>query len=198
MGQVEPPGPDVIGTEPRPIFSHWGWVATVVVLTAALAAAIITATHHHAEAAARRPERPVAVAPSPEPGPLTLSAKTAILPSAGPLAGEITIFSVRLANGAVQVMLTGHISGGIPHRRYALVGNDCTVNTPDHAWAAGIADARGQASLSGRTWTVSPQDEYWFQLTPWPHRQIPGLHGGLAPDGSLTAFRAGWAPCTPS
>jgi hypothetical protein len=168
-------------------------------LALALAAAITIALHYHAEATAgRHRARLVFVTTTPRPGPLMLSAQTAVLPSAGTLTGEVTVFSARTAPGSARVIVSGRITGGIPHKRYALVGNDCTSNAPDHPWATGVTDARGQASLSGPAWTVSAQDEYWLWLIPWPHRQTPGLHGSLAPGGRLTAFRAGWAPCTPA
>lgn len=201
-GHVEPHRPDVIGTEPQPVHGQRAWVAVVVVLAIALAAAITTAIHYHAEATAE-PHRigPAPVAVPPEPGPLKLSIRTALLPSSGPVTGQVTLFTVRPARGPAQVVLVGRINGGIPHRKYALVGNDCTSNTPDHApghaWAAGIADAHGHADLSGPAWTVSAKDEYWLRLIPSPDRQMPGLHGSLTPGRRLTVFRAGWAPCTP-
>ena len=195
---VEPHGPDLIGTEPRPVPGQRPWVAAVLVLAIALAAAITTAIHYHAQATAERQRiRPATVAIPPGPGPLKLSARTVILPSSGTVTGQVTVFTVRPARGPAQVVLAGHINGGIPHMRYALVGNDCTSNGPDHPWAAGITDAQGHANLSGPAWTVSPKGEYWLWLVPSPHQQMPGLHGSLTPGGSLTAFRAGWAPCTP-
>lgn len=197
-GHVESHQTDLVSAEPRPVPGQRAWAATVVVLAVALAAAITIAIHYHAETAAGRHRvRPVFVTASPRPGPLALSTRTTVLPSAGTLSGEITVFSARSAPASARVILLARITGGVPGTRYALVGNDCTSKAPDHPWAAGVADARGQASLSGPAWTVSPQDQYWLWLVPWPHRQTPGLHGSLAPGGRLTAFRAGWAPCTP-
>ena len=198
-GHVEPHQTDLISAAPRPVSRQRAWAAAAVILAIALAAAITIAIHYHAEAAAGRHHvRRVFVTSSPRPGPLTLSIRTAVLPSAGTLTGEITVFAARSAPGSARIILSGRITGGVPHKRYVLVGNDCTSSAPDHPWAAGVADARGQASLSGPAWTVSTQDEYWLWLTPWPHRQTPGLHGSLTAGGRLTAFRAGWAPCSPA
>ena len=180
------------GGWPRP--PRWPWTAAVVVLTVALAAAITTAIHYRA-AAERHRVRAATAAGSPGPGLLMLSARTVAIPSSGPLTGEITVFSVLPAHGPAQVMLRGQISGGSPHKRYALAGNDCRSNGSAHPWAAGVTNARGYATLSGPAWTVSPKDEYWLWLVPSPRSQIPGLHGSLAPGGSLTAFPAGWSQC---
>jgi hypothetical protein len=198
-GSVEPPRPDVITTEARPVPGRRAWAVAVAVLAIALAAAIIAAVHYHGEAAAERHRaRPATVAAPLSPGPLRLSARTVALPSSGTVTGQVTVLSVRPADRPVQVVFSGQISGGIPHQRYALVGNDCTGNAPDHPWAAGIADARGSASLTGPAWTISPRDEYWLWLIPSPRQLPPGLHGSFTPDGRLTAFRSGSAPCTPA
>jgi hypothetical protein len=193
-GLVEPQPTDVIGAEPRVVPRRWPWATAVVVLAVALAAAITTAIHYRA-AAGRYRVHAATAAGSHGPGPLMLSARTVAIPSSGPLTGEITVFSVRPAHGPAQVMLWGQISGGSPHKRYALVGNDCVSNGSAHPWAAGVTNARGYATLSGPAWTVSPKDEYWLWLVPSPRSQIPGLHGSLTPGGSLTAFPAGWSQC---
>jgi len=198
-GHVEPHQTDLISAGPRPVSRQRAWAAAAAILAIALAAAITIAIHYHAEAAAGRHRvHLVFVTRSPRPSPLTLSSRTAALPSAGTLTGQITVFAARSAPWSARITLSGRITGGVPHQRYVLVGNDCVSSAPDHPWAAGVADARGQASLSGPAWTVSAQDEYWLWLTPWPHRQTPGLHGSLTPGGRLTAFRAGWAPCSPA
>jgi hypothetical protein len=195
---VDPHETDVIEAGREPVARQRMWAAAVVVLAIALTAAVIAAVHFHAVAVAEdHPTHQVSVVVSPGSGHLALSARTSVLPSSGRLTGEVTIFAVQPANGAAQVEFSGRISGGLPHKRYALVGNDCTGTADDHTWSAGVTDARGLATLTGRAWTVSAADEYWLWLTPWPHAMEPGLHGSLTAGGSLTAFRAGQAPCTP-
>lgn len=193
---VAPEPAEVISAEQRTISARVAWGAVIVLLAAALAGMTIAAFHYREAAATlrhqlRRPSAPV----SPGIGQLTLSSRTVALPSSGALAGEVTVSAAQSVRGPTWIVLSAHITGGRPHTRYALTGNDCTSNAADHSWASGVTNGHGSARLSGHTWTIAPRNEYWLWLSPSAQLRAPGLHGGFTPGSRLSAFPAGDAPC---
>ena len=192
---VAPEPGDVVSAEPRAISARVAWAAVIVLLAAALAGAA-TALHYREVAITLRHQlRPTSAPGSPGIGQLTLASRTVELPPSGALTGEVTVSSAQSVRGPKWIALSAHITGGRPHTRYALTGNDCASNAADHSWATGITDQHGSADLSGGTWTVAPKDEYWLWLSPSSQTRVPGLHGGFAPGHALSAFPAGEAPC---
>lgn len=171
------PQPDVIPVRPRAAPSRAAWFA-VVLLTAALAAAITVAVHYRTDAVYR---------------------STTALPTSGTLAGTITVFTAHASSGKAQIVLSARISGGLPHTRYELSGNDCTSNAADHSWASGLTNAHGFATLSGPAWMVSTSHEYFLVLSsPGLNQNRPGpaLHGFFGRAPGLSAISGGFAPCS--
>jgi hypothetical protein len=83
-----------------------------------------------------------------------------------------------------QVLITARVSRGTPGIRYRLVGGDCQLTAPPNiVWAQGTADTNGGAFLSGNTWTLPKDDQYFLTLDPWPpdgspaQRLTPGMEG---------------------
>jgi len=195
---VTPESADVISADPRTISARQAWATAVVLLAAALAGAIIVAIHYRGVAIALRHQlHPVSAPASSGTGQPTLSARTVALPSSGVLTGRVTVFSAQSAHGVTRIELAADITGGRPHTRYVLTGNDCAGNAADRSWAAGVTDAQGSAALSGPAWTVSRDGEYWLWLSPSSQIPAPGLHGSFTPGGTVSAFPAGDAPCAP-
>jgi hypothetical protein len=196
---VKPLEPDdVIAANPRVISGSAALVTAVAVLAAALAGAIIVALHYRAEAAAlrRRPVRSIIVAPTPGTGPLTLASGTAALPSHKSLDGEVTVFSARSSGKHAQILLSGQISGGRPRTRYAVIGFDCEGSSVGYeTWAAGVTNADGRATLSGRSLTVSLSDYYWLYLRLPSQRPGSSLLGSFTAAGKFSASPAGNPAC---
>jgi hypothetical protein len=197
---VKPLEPDdVISADPRAISGVAALVTAVAVLAAVLAGAIIMALHYRAEAAAlrRRPASSITAAPAPGTGPLTLASGTAALPSRKSLDGELTVFTARSSGKHAQIVLSGQISGGRPRTRYAVIGFDCEGSSVGYqTWAAGVTNADGRATLSGRSLTVSLSDYYWLYLR-LPSSQRPGssLLGSFTATGKFSASPAGNPAC---
>ncbi len=191
----------MISADPRAVSSRVAWLTVVVLLAAALMGAILVAVHYRDEAAAvRRQFRSARVPVPPSAVSPVLSSSTAALPSAGPLAGQVTAFVAGSSSGLAQVMVTGRITGGRPHSRYELLGGDCAGDAADRIWAAGITDARGSADLTGHAWTVSVSHEYYLVLgAPGMFQDHPGpaVHGYFGMARGLSAVRNGIAPCAP-
>jgi hypothetical protein len=171
------PQPDVVPVRPRTAPCRAAWVA-VVLLTAALAAVTTVAVHYRADA---------------------VYSSTTALPTAGRLAGTITVFTAHASSGNAQIVLSARISGGLPRTRYELSGNDCTSNAADHTWASGVTNAHGSATLTGPAWMVSTSHEYFLGLSsPRMNQSRPGpaVHGFFGRAPGLSAISGGFAPCS--
>jgi hypothetical protein len=175
--------------------------AVTVLLAAALSGAILIAMHYRGEAASLRRQLPADRAAVPASiGSLALSSSTTTLPAAGPLAGQVTAFAVRSSARLAQIIVTARITGGRPQSSYELYGAGCAGHAADHAWAAGITDARGTADLTGHAWTVSVSQEYYLVLGgPGMYNDRPGpaVHGYFGMARGLSAVHGGIAPCAP-
>ncbi len=193
---MKPEPVDTISVEPRAISSRVAWVLAVALLGVAIAVAV----HYRAEVAAlQRHPRSVAASLPPRTVPLVLSSRTVTLPSYGALNGAVTVVSAKFSGGVEQIALTAHISGGMPHTGYTLIGFDCARSTGYQSWAAGVTDAHGSGNLSGRAWTVSLTDAYWLYLSPPSGGGGPGVHISFTTDGRLSGVvPAGDPACTNS
>jgi hypothetical protein len=199
---VQPTRPaDIIFADPRTFSRRVAWPMTVVLVATALIAAILVAVHYRGEAASVRRQLHSNGTPVPvSTGSLALSSTTVALPAPGPLAGQVTVFAVRSSARQAQIIVTARITGGRPHSRYELFGAGCAGNAAVRTWAAGIADARGSADLTGQAWTVSVSTEYYIVLgAPGMYQDHPGpaVHGYLGIARGLSAVRGGIAPCAP-
>lgn len=203
---MEPRQPaDVISAEPRRVPSRAAWLtAMVVMLAAALAGAIIIAVHYRDQVLVLRRQAHLAQVSPPvgpgraRPAPPTLVSEMSLLPSSGPLTGEVIAFTARSPATLAQVIVTVRISGGRPYSRYELIGGDCAGSAADWAWAAGLADARGSAVLTGQVRTVSLQDEYSLILGGaglQQNRPGPAVHGYFGIARGLSAVRDSFPPC---
>lgn len=194
---MKPPPDDVISAGPRAISGPAVWVITAAVLAAALAGAITAAVHYRGEAAALqgRPVRQVTAAPPAKTGPLTLRSGTVPLPPDQALSGELTVFSARATGRLAQMMLSAQISGR-PHTRYELIGFDCAGGPAGYqTWAAGVTNAAGRGTLSGRALTVSLSHDYWLYFR-WPSQRAgSGLLGRFTVAGKFSASPAGNPAC---
>lgn len=183
---------EVISAEPPRIPARVLRLIGATVAAAALVAALVAAIHDHGGAAAHRRGPPPATTALPQ-----VSSIRYALPPDGPVTGEVTVFSVRSARGAQEIVLAAQLAGGRPHTRYQLVGIDCSASAEtDRTWASGTSDATGAADLTGPGQRVTRGDFYALGLSPSPQQQAPGLHGYLAVSG-LYAFPRGNAPCSP-
>ncbi len=170
----------------------------VALLAAALAGAITVAVHYRAEAAALRRQLRSAPLHPRSAVPPRLSSMSAALPSYGALHAEVTVFSARPVGELTQIVLSAHISGGLPNTSYALTGFDCAGSSGYETWAAGVTGADGTANLIGHAWTVSLRDEYWLYLSPSSFQGVAGrgLHGSFTTAGRFSAAPAGYTPCS--
>jgi hypothetical protein len=165
-------------------------------LALALAGAVLAAVHYRSQAAALRS----AAHAHRSAGPVTLFATTAVLPPAGPLAGEVTAVTASPAGGPPQVVVTARITGGRPHARYELYGGDCGAGAAGRTWAAGTTGTDGSANLNGRAQPVQASHEYFLVLTtPGLYQEHPGpaVHGWFQAARGLSAVHGGIAPCAP-
>jgi hypothetical protein len=196
------PGPepaDVISAEPRSVTLRAVRGLAVALLVAALAAAIVMTLHYRGQAtAAHRQLQSVTRPAQAGIASLLLSASTAVLPGAPPLAGQVTAFAVRSSSGLARVVVTARITGGQPDVRYELFGGDCAGDAPIHDWAAGFTDAHGSAELTGQPWTVSVSHRYFLALSsPGSDHPGPAVHGYFGRIHGLSPVRGGIAPCIP-
>jgi hypothetical protein len=196
---VKPLEPDdVISADPRAVSGPAVLVTAVAVLAAALAGAIIVAVHYRAEASAlrRRPVRSIIAAPASRSGPLRLASGTAALPPSEVLNGELTVFTARSSGTQAQIVLSGQITGGRPHTRYAVIGFDCDGSSVGYeTWAVGVTGADGRATLNGRSVTVSLSDYYWVYLRLPSQRPGSSLLGSFTAAGKFSASPAGNPAC---
>jgi hypothetical protein len=97
-----------------------------------------------------------------------------------------------------RLVVTARLSGGRPGVRYTLSGGNCDATTNHPAWAAGTADAQGNADLAGPTWTVPTNGQYFLNLEPWhftfPHTPVTGL-AGFWLLGQANRIRVAHQPC---
>ena len=198
---MNPDQRDVISASPRTVPPWAAWLAAVVLLAAALIGVLVVALHYRQEAMLHRQLRSVPVHVPPHSPSMTVSSDTVLLPAAGRLAGEVTVFAVRSSAGQARVVVTARITGGRPDSQYELFGGDCAGNAADHAWAWGTTDSRGSADIAGRAWTVSPGHEYYLIVgSPGLYREHPGpaVHGRFGLASGLSGVRDQAAPCAPS
>src|SRR5258708_7910460 len=140
---------DVISADPRAVSSRVAWLTVVVLLAAALMGAILVAVHYRDEAAAvRRQFRSARVPVPPSAVSPVLSSSTAALPSAGPLAGQVTAFVAGSSSGLAQVMVTGRITGGRPPSPDQVVGGGRPRGGPPPPSAPGLPPPRRAGGLS--------------------------------------------------
>lgn len=93
-------------------------------------------------------------------------------------------------------MLSARIHGGRPHTRYALIGFDCEGSSAGYeTWAAGVTDASGRGTLSGRPLIASLSDYYWLYLRLPTQRPGSSLLGSFSAAGKFSASPAGNPPC---
>jgi hypothetical protein len=190
---------DVItaGREPRPRPGRPARLARLALIaeTVVLAGSVATALHYRGEDRQLGHGRPVVAG---RPGQLPrLTSVTLRLPSDGNITGTVLI-TAATQDGAqrARFVVSATILGGRPGTVYDLTGNDCSAGAPvpDHVWAAGVTNAAGTAELAGHPWTGPVADAYWLTLTPSPVSPPPGLRGAF-PQGTVTRFPAGQAPC---
>jgi len=188
----------MISADPRTISSWVAWVMAVALLAAALAGAITAAVHYRGEVAAlRRQLRSVPASHPPRTVPPTVSSRTVALPSYGALDGEVTVFAAKFSRELARIVLSAHISGGMPYTSHAVTGFDCAGSSGYVTWAAGFTGADGTANLTGHALTVSLSDEYWLYLSPSSFQGVagPGLDGTFTAAGKFSASPAGNPAC---
>jgi hypothetical protein len=111
----------------------------------------------------------------------------------------VSVVSARYTAGLERITLSAHITGGKPHTAYTLTGFDCAGTTGYQPWAAGVTNAAGAGTLSGRARTVSLTDEYWLYLSPSSSGSAgPGVDVSFTLGGQFAATPAGDQPCTNS
>jgi hypothetical protein len=165
-----------------------------------LVIATLAAVHYYTQANGlqrqlRSPRSPAALGAAAMP---QVSSSTVALRQDGPIRGKVaTVMVDHMPGGNAELLIMAYISGGTPHTRYALMGNNCLSNRADHLWASGVTNDQGIAVLTGRPWTGNARDYYWtWTQPPAGTTPPPALHGPSATD-QATAFEADRVLCAP-
>lgn len=175
------------------------WLAVAVLGTALVVATTAAVVYRH-----RAQDVPPPAAPAARPAPVPTTAPPLVQKETHTVLGgrlKIDLLTVRTGDGTGpdRLSVTAVLTGGEPGVLYRLTGGDCTAGR-DRAspWAAGRADAAGDAALRGRIWMVLPQHSYYMLLEPWPfkfpHTPVTGLNGNLLP-GGVFPLRVAHEPC---
>jgi hypothetical protein len=169
-------------------------------LGAGLVIAILAAVHYYTQANGlqrqlRSPRSPAAVGAAALP---RVSSSSVALPQDGTIRGKVAIVMVdHMPGGTAELLIMAYISGGMPRTRYALMGNNCLSNSPDHLWASGVTNDQGIAVLTGRPWTSSASDYYWTWTQPPAGTTPPPVLHGLSATDQATALQSDQVLCAP-